>query len=228
MKKAVILFSGGLDSTTCLAIAQSQGFDCYLLSVNYGQKHNVELEQAKRIADRANVCVHETITLPLNHIAKSALTRDELEVPDYVDSDNIPNTYVPGRNTIFLSLALSYAESIGAYDIFAGVNAVDYSHYPDCRPAYIKAFEDLAKLATKEGVNGETFRIQTPLIDLTKAQIIQKGITLGVDYSQTISCYRANEKGEACGQCDSCAFRQKGFKEANIDDPTLYHPSYIR
>lgn len=222
MKKAVILFSGGLDSTTCLAIAKSQCYDCYLLSVSYGQKHSVELEMATRIAKHWDVSAHETITLPLNHIAKSSLTRDDITVPDYVESDEVPNTYVPGRNTIFLSLALSYAESIGAYDIFAGVNAVDYSHYPDCRPEYIKAFEDLAKLGTKEGMNGEQFRIQAPLIDLSKADIIKKGLELGIDYSQTVSCYRANESGEACGHCDSCTYRQIGFQEAGIADPTRY------
>lgn len=223
MKKAVILFSGGLDSTTCLAIAKSLGFECYLLSMRYGQKHSVELEAAKRIASKENVSDHQIITLPLHYIAKSSLTRDDMDVTDFKDSHEIPNTYVPARNTIFLSLALSYAESLGAYDIFAGVNAVDYSHYPDCRPDYINAFEKLATLATKEGVNGEQFRIQTPLIDLTKAEIIQKGLSLGVDYSQTVSCYRANEKGEACGRCDSCAFRQKGFKDAGVQDPTHYY-----
>jgi 7-cyano-7-deazaguanine synthase len=222
MKKAVILFSGGLDSTTCLAIAKAEGFDCYLLSIRYGQKHSVEIEVAEKIAKAWQATEHQTIDLPLNYIAQSSLTRDELAVPDYIDSQDIPNTYVPGRNTIFLSLALSFAESIGAYDIFAGVNAVDYSHYPDCRPEYIKAFETLASLATKAGSQGERFRIRTPLIDLSKADIIKKGVALGVDYSQTVSCYRANDKGLACGKCDSCVFRKKGFKEAGVADPTRY------
>jgi 7-cyano-7-deazaguanine synthase len=223
MKKAIVLLSGGLDSTTCLAIAKSQGYDCYALSFSYGQKHSSELGAAKRIAKRYGVREHQIIPLDLQAIGRSALTHQEIHVKDYDGSQEIPTTYVPARNTVFLSIALGWAEVLEAYDIFMGANIVDYSHYPDCRPEYIRAFEALAKLATKAGVEGKDFTVHTPIIHLSKSEIIQAGLNLDVDYSQTISCYRANEKGEACGSCDSCRFRQKGFKEAGVTDPTSYY-----
>ena len=222
-KKAIILFSGGLDSTTCLAIAKSQGFLCYALSFQYGQKHNAEIEHAKRLAEQAGVAEHKILALPLDEIGGSSLTDKNMDVQDFQERDRIPNTYVPARNTIFLSFALAWGEVIDAKDIFLGANEVDYSGYPDCRPAYLHAFEAMAKLATKAGMEeNQAFNIHTPLLRMGKAQIIQEGIRLGVDYSQTVSCYRADINGRACGNCDSCTYRKKGFMEAKIKDPTKY------
>lgn len=222
--KAVILLSGGLDSTTCLALAKQQGFSCYTLNIDYGQKHHVEIKAAEKIAGSLGVEEHRTVAISLGELwGRSALTHTDLAVPDYVDGQDIPITYVPARNTIFLSLALGWAEALGAYDIFIGANAIDYSNYPDCRPVFIRAFEELANLATKAGKEeGQKFHIHAPLLNLNKAEIIQAGIALGIDYSQTISCYRADEQGNACGTCDSCIFRKKGFKEAGVVDPTCY------
>jgi 7-cyano-7-deazaguanine synthase len=221
-KKAVILFSGGLDSTTVLAMAQAQGFDCYCLSFDYGQRHNSELAASKRIAEAAGA-THKIVSLDLRTIGGSALTAD-IDVPDATDVEDagIPVTYVPARNTVFLSVALGWAEVLGANDIFVGVNAVDYSGYPDCRPQFIEAFEALANVATKAGVEGNKMSIQAPLIDLTKAEIVQTGHKLGVDYSQTVSCYQADDQGRACGKCDSCALRKQGFDDASVVDPTVY------
>lgn len=222
-KKAIVLFSGGLDSTTCLAIAKSQGFDCYTLSFRYGQKHSIEIDHAKRLAAEMGVVEHKILSLPLDQIGGSSLTDDALMVKDYQATSDIPNTYVPARNTIFLSFALAWAEVIEAEHLFIGANAVDYSGYPDCRPEYYQAFEQVAKLATKAGVEGHwQFNIHTPLLHLTKAEIIQEGVKLGVDYSKTLSCYRADDQGLACGTCDSCVYRKKGFAEANLVDPTRY------
>ena len=225
-KKAVILSSGGLDSTTVMAIAKSEGYLIYSLSFSYTQRHFVELEAAKKIAEIIGVEKHLVINLDLNKIGGSALT-DSIDVPknrnEEAFSDDIPVTYVPARNTIFLSYALAWAEVIKSSDIFIGVNAVDYSGYPDCRPEYIEAFEKMANLATKAGVGGLTrIKINTPLLNMSKAQIIKKGIELGVDYSLTHSCYDPNPDGVACGQCDSCILRKKGFKEAGVKDPTKY------
>lgn len=221
--KAVVLLSGGLDSATVLAIAQTQGYECYTLSFDYGQRHRVELEAASRIAQNAQVTRHEIVKLDLRHFGGSALTDASIDVPTNIDAGNtIPVTYVPARNTIMLSIALGWAEIIGAHDIFIGANAVDYSGYPDCRPEYIAAFETMANLATKVGVEGQPIRIQTPIITLSKAEIITKGLMLGVDYSLTISCYQADGNGRACGICDSCRLRKKGFADAGLLDPTLY------
>ena len=222
MKKAVILLSGGLDSTTCLALAASKGFTCYAVSFSYGQRHSTELHAAQRIAKNYKVQEHKIVTLDTELFRNSALTDVNLEVPSYQDSSDIPVTYVPARNTIFLAMALGFAESIGARDIFIGASSVDYSHYPDCRPEFIDAFQTLANLATKAGVNGDPFSIHAPLQHLSKVQTIQLGISLGVDYSLTVSCYQANDAGEACGQCDSCTFRKRGFMGAEVEDPTLY------
>ena len=221
LPKAVILISGGLDSTTVLAIAKSQGYQCYTLSFDYGQRHRVELQAATAIASEMGVKEHKTITLDLRSIGGSALTDDSIAIPEAL-ADGIPVTYVPARNTVFLSIALGWAEVLGATTIFIGVNAVDYSGYPDCRPDYIAAFAAMANLATKSGVEGQALTIQTPLIDLTKAQIIEQGLSLGVDYQKTISCYQADDHGRACGRCDSCRLRQQGFVDANIKDPTRY------
>lgn len=222
-KKAVILLSGGLDSTTCLAIAKSRGFECYTLSVAYGQKHSVELSAAKRVADYFQVKKHEVVTLSIGDLGGSALTDPTISVPDFGSHhDEIPVTYVPARNTIFLSIALGFAEIIGADALFIGANAVDYSGYPDCRPDYFKAFQTLANYATKAGVSGNPIQIETPILTLTKAEIIKVGTSLGVDYGITLSCYSATEDGLSCGTCDSCTFRKKGFLEANIPDPTKY------
>lgn len=220
-KVAVILLSGGLDSCTTLAIAKSQGFDCFALSFDYGQRHLAEIYAAEKIAKKLGAIAHKTLKLDLGQIGGSALTDESIDVP-INSTDEIPVTYVPARNTIFLSLALGWAEVLGADDLFIGVNAVDYSGYPDCRPEFIQAFEQVARLATKAGVEGHPFRINTPLIDLTKAEIIKQGIELGVDYGMTVSCYQANEKGQACGECDSCKFRAEGFTAAGIEDPTSY------
>lgn len=222
MKKAVVLLSGGLDSTTCLAIAQSQGFRCYGLSFAYGQKHTVELRAAGRIAAHMGVD-HHVFPLDIGQFGKSALTDSNIDVEDYHGGSSIPLTYVPARNTIFLAVALGYAETLQAQDIFIGVSSIDYSHYPDCRPEYIEQFQKLANIATKTGVEGAIIRIHAPLQYLTKAKTIEEGHRLGVDYGLTVSCYRANMAGEACGRCDSCTFRKRGFAEANVPDPTSYY-----
>ena len=222
--KAVILVSGGLDSTTVLAMARQQGFDCYTLSFDYGQRHRSELEAAERVSQKMVVKAHKVIKLDLGAIGGSALTDSAIDVP-VEEASGIPVTYVPARNTVFMSIALAWAEVLGANDIFVGVNAVDYSGYPDCRPEYISAFEQMANLATKAGVEGNKLQIHTPLINMTKAQIIQTGVTHNVDYSLTISCYQATEDGAACGLCDSCRLRKQGFFEAGIEDPTRYKNS---
>jgi len=221
-KKAVILLSGGLDSTTTLAIAKSQGFNCFALSFDYGQKQKSELDAAAKVAKEFNASEHRVMKISLSDIGGSALTDENIDVPDFVESDEIPITYVPARNTIFLSYALAWAEVLDCQNIFIGVNALDYSGYPDCRQEYIDAFETMANLATKQGVEGQKITIQTPLINLNKAQIIQQGIALGIDYAKTTTCYQANKKGEACGVCDACEYRKIGFQEAKIADPTRY------
>jgi len=223
-KKAVLLLSGGLDSATVLAMANAQGYECYALSFDYGQKHSAELNAAKKVAQLFGAVQHQTLRLDLNVFGGSALTDDAIDVPDAQsdDSGGIPVTYVPARNTIFLSMALAWAEVLNSDDIFIGVNAVDYSGYPDCRPEFIRAYEVMANLATKVGVEGHHLKIHTPLIDMTKAQIIQTGIRHAVDYSLTVSCYAADKQGRACGVCDSCQLRRKGFEEAGVEDPTLY------
>ena len=218
-KKAVVLVSGGLDSVTALAYAQEQDFDCYALSVDYGQRHRSELDAAKRVTEAAGVPL-KVLPLDLRAIGGSALT-DDIDVPE-AETSGIPITYVPARNTIMLSLALAYAEVLGADDIFIGVNAVDYSGYPDCRPEFIEAYQAMARLATKAGVEGGSMTIHTPLVDLTKAEIIQLGASLGVDYSLTVSCYQADGEGRACGVCDSCRIRKEGFEASGLPDPTKY------
>lgn len=221
-KKAVILLSGGMDSATVLAIAQAQGYQCYALSFNYGQRHHAELIAAKNLVATLNVQQHEVIDLDLSRFGGSALTDHSIDVP-VVASNGIPITYVPARNTVFLSLALAWAETLQAQNIFIGVNAVDYSGYPDCRPEFIQAFENMANLATKAGVESNPFRIHTPLLTMGKAEIIQQGVELGIDYNQTVTCYTANDKGEACGQCDACRLRIIGFEQAGIEDQTRYY-----
>ena len=222
--KAVVLLSGGLDSATVLAIARDQGYDCYALSFRYGQRHAVELECAAQVAKTLGVKEHRTVTIDLGAFGGSALTDLNIAVPHQAGRpDEIPVTYVPARNTVFLSYALAWAEVLGCFDIFIGVNALDYSGYPDCRPEFIAAYEKMANLATKAGVTGsEKLTVHTPLIYLTKAQIIQKGLELGVDYSVTSSCYDPAADGKACGTCDSCRLRLKGFKEAGTKDPREY------
>ena len=227
--KAVILLSGGLDSTTTLAIAQEQGFETYALSFAYGQKHTAELDAARRVAEQFGVARHEIAQIDLRVFGGSALTSD-IEVPKGRSAeeigDGIPVTYVPARNTIFLSFALAYAETVCAHDIFIGVNALDYSGYPDCRPEYIEAYQRMANLATKAGVEGtQELTIHTPLLKLTKAQIIQWGLKLGVDYGKTVTCYDPGPEGEACGQCDACLLRLKGFSENGVEDPAPYLPT---
>lgn len=219
--RAVILVSGGLDSATALALAYDQGYDCYALSFDYGQRHRCELDAAVRVADALGAIEHKVITLDMRAIGGSALTDDQIDVPDS-PSEGIPVTYVPARNTIFLSYALAWAEVLEAQHIFIGVNAVDYSGYPDCRPDYIHAFQSLANLATKAGVEGRTITLHAPLIKLTKGSIIRTGIDLGVDYSLTISCYDPDTEGRACGKCDSCRLRAEGFRSAHVSDPTRY------
>ena len=223
MRRAVVLVSGGLDSATALAIARNRGFDCYALSVYYGQRHDVELEAAKRIASAMDVRAHRVITVDLSSFGGSALTDPNIAVPQ-TPTNGIPITYVPARNTVFLSLALAWAETIGARDIFIGVNAVDYSGYPDCRPAFVRAFAELANLATRAGVEGEKFAIHTPLIELSKAEIIQRGVALGVEFGKTVSCYQPDSHGRACGKCDSCRIRREGFAAAGVPDATEYQP----
>jgi len=221
VSKAVILLSGGLDSATTLAIAKSEGYECFALSVNYHQRHIAELEAAKKIAAHFNVKDHKTVELDLSWMLTSALTNPELKVPTELSS-HIPITYVPARNTLMLTLALGWAEVIGAHDIFIGVNAVDYSGYPDCRPEYMMQFQKMANLATKSAVEGKAIQLHTPLIDLSKEAIIARGVHLGVDYSVTVSCYQADKDGLACSVCDSCRLRQNGFKAAGVVDPTHY------
>jgi len=220
--KAIVLLSGGLDSATVLAMARKDQYQCIALSFDYGQRHKVELAAAKRVADAGGAIEHRILTLPIGELGGSALTDTTIDVPDASESEGIPITYVPARNTIFLSMALGLAEITGARNIYIGANAVDYSGYPDCRPEFISAFEQLANLATREGVEGDGFRIRAPLIDMSKAEIIGAGIELGVDYSLTISCYNPSKEGWACGKCDSCRLRANGFKKANVPDPTTY------
>lgn len=227
-KKAVVLVSGGLDSATTLAMAKNQGYECYALSFNYGQRHAIEIKSAKEVAKSIGAVEHKVIQLGgLGDIGGSALTDDSIEVPHQgvagsENSSDIPVTYVPARNTVFLSLALGWAEVLDAEAIYIGVNAVDYSGYPDCRPEYIQAFQTMANLATKKGVEGGTIKIETPLIHLSKAEIIQQGVSLGLDYSHTVSCYAPDKMGYACGTCDSCRLRREGFAAAQLTDPTRY------
>tara|TARA_Y100001935_G_scaffold252637_1_gene256998 strand:- start:2777 stop:3472 length:696 start_codon:yes stop_codon:yes gene_type:complete len=220
-KKAVVLFSGGLDSTTVLAYAKSKNFNCFALSFHYGQRHESEMNAAKEIAKHFDVSEHKFFSLPLDSIGGSSLVDSSKAI---IKSENleIPSTYVPARNLIFLSVALGWAESIGANDIFIGVNAVDYSGYPDCRPEFINLFQKISKLATKEGILGNNFNINAPLLNFSKKEIIRLGIELGVDYTMTVSCYKANSQGKACGACDACTLRKKGFTDLGIDDPTMY------
>ena len=221
MKRAVVLLSGGLDSVTALAFAQQQGFDCYSLSFDYGQLHRAELKAARLISAKLGVTAHKVVKLGLSDIGGSALTDNSIPVPTS-PGEGIPVTYVPARNTVFLAIALGWAEVLGSQDLFIGVNAVDYSGYPDCRPEFIQAFETMANLATKAGVEGKPFHVHTPLIDKTKGQIIQLGMQLGVDYSVTTSCYSADSEGRACRQCDACRLRAQGFADAGVLDPTRY------
>jgi 7-cyano-7-deazaguanine synthase len=219
--KAVVLLSGGLDSATVLALAQAEGYQCYSISFDYGQRHRAELDAAKSLARAANVMEHKVIGLDLDGMGGSALTDASMPVPEQPQA-GIPVTYVPARNTVFLALALGWAEVLEAQNIFIGVNAVDYSGYPDCRPEFVSAFEQLANLATRAGVEGQLFRIQAPLQHMSKAQIVQAGSRLGVDYALTVSCYQADEQGLACGRCDSCRLRAEGFAAAGLPDPTRY------
>jgi 7-cyano-7-deazaguanine synthase len=219
--KAVVLVSGGLDSATALAIARDAGYRCYALSFDYGQRHRSELAAAERVSRAHGAVEHRTMRVDFAGIGGSALTDPKIEVPD-APTDGIPVTYVPARNTVFLALSLGWAEVLDAEAIYIGVNAVDYSGYPDCRPEYIEAFQSMVCLATRSGVEGRPVRIETPLIDLTKAEIIRRGTALGVDYALTVSCYQADESGRACGVCDSCRLRRSGFEAAGIDDPTPY------
>ncbi len=221
MKKAVVLLSGGLDSVTALAMAKEQGYECYTLSFDYGQRHEAELNASKKLSVTLGASQHKVITIDLRSIGGSALTDNELNVPESYEV-GIPVTYVPARNTIFLSIALGWAEVLEANAIFVGVNAVDYSGYPDCRPEFVGAFETLANLATKAGVEGNKLRVEAPLMSMTKSEIISEGVRLGIDYSETVSCYQADQLGLACGKCDSCRFRKHGFDEAGIPDPTRY------
>lgn len=221
-RAAVVLLSGGLDSATVLAMARAQGLDCHCLSLDYGQRHRAELVAAERVARALGAVGHRTIALDLRAFGGSALTDSAIDVPTGGVVPGIPVTYVPARNTIMLSLALAWAEVLGAQDIFCGVNAVDYSGYPDCRPEYIKAFEAMANLATKAAVEGARLTVHAPLIDLSKARIIQAGVRLGVDYALTVSCYQADDEGRACGACDSCRLRREGFADAGVADPTRY------
>lgn len=219
--RAVVLVSGGLDSATVLAMAKAQGFACYTLAFDYGQRHRSELAAAEAVSLRGGAVSHKVVSLDLSTIGGSALTDDSIDVPEE-ETAGIPVTYVPARNTVFLSIGLGFAEVLDAQHIFIGVNAVDYSGYPDCRPAYIEAFQTMANLATKAGVEGNPIRIETPLMHLSKGEIIQRGLALGVDYALTVSCYQANDEGQACGVCDSCRLRRQGFLDAGVADPTRY------
>jgi 7-cyano-7-deazaguanine synthase len=221
MKNAVVLLSGGLDSATVLAMARAQGYACYALSVDYGQRHHSELAAAKLLAETLDACEHRVVSIDLTGFGGSALTDNNIAVPQQA-SEGIPLTYVPARNTIMLSLALAWAEVLHAQDIFIGVNAVDYSGYPDCRPAYIDAFERMANLATQAAVEGHPLTLHAPLLHLSKAEIIRQGDLLGVDYAMTVSCYQADDLGRACGLCDSCRLRRDGFAAAGVIDPTRY------
>ncbi len=224
-KKAVVLLSGGLDSATCLAIAKSQGFECFCLSLDYHQRHIAELQAANNVATTLGAAAHKTAQLDLSLFGGSALTDNAINVPESGANPipaGIPVTYVPARNTIMLSLALAWAEVLHAQDIFIGVNALDYSGYPDCRGEYVAAFQQMANLATKSAVEGQKITIHAPLIDMTKAEIIQLGMQLGVDYAMTVSCYQADNQGHACGKCDSCRLRREGFMQAHLQDPTRY------
>lgn len=229
MPRAVVLLSGGLDSATTLAVAREQGFDCYALSFAYGQRHRAELEAAARVARAQGAIEHRVIEIPIGELGGSALTDARIAVPVSEGAargaaGGIPVTYVPARNTVFLSLALAWAEVLDAQAIFIGANSIDYSGYPDCRPEFIAAFQALARLATKQAVEGRAVRIEAPLIDMSKADIIRRGVSLGVDYAVTVSCYSADEQGRACGLCDSCRFRREGFRAAGLPDPTRYQP----
>ncbi len=221
MTRAVVLLSGGLDSATVLAIARERGFECYGLSFDYGQRHRIELDAAQRVAARLGAATHKLVRLDIGWMGGSALTDTRLDVP-HQPSVGIPVTYVPARNTIFLSIALGWAEVLKARDIFIGVNAVDYAGYPDCRPEFIQAFQSLANLGTRAGLEGHGFQVHAPLINLSKAEIIATGVRLGVDYAQTLSCYEPDAAGRACGTCDSCRLRAQGFADAGIPDPTPY------
>lgn len=220
-KPAVVLLSGGLDSATVLAIARNRGYACYALSLAYGQRHAIELQAARRVVHALGAVEHKTVALDLSAIGGSALTDPQIAVPEFPTA-GIPQTYVPARNTVFLAVALAWAEVLGAQDIFIGVNAVDYSGYPDCRPEFIAEFERLAKLATRAGVEGRGFSVHAPLLQFSKAEIIRRGINLGVDFAITVSCYQADAEGRACGRCDSCRLRIAGFHAAGIPDPTRY------
>lgn len=221
MKNAVVLVSGGMDSAVVLAMAREEGFSAYALSVSYGQRHTSELQAADRVSQALGAAAHKTVSVDLRSIGGSALTDADIEVPE-AGGAGIPVTYVPARNTIMLSVALGWAEVLGASDIFCGVNAVDYSGYPDCRPEFIAAFENLANLATKAGVEGAGLRIRAPLLKMSKADIVREGMRLNVDFSQTVSCYRADPQGRACGHCDACRLRAAGFADAGVPDPTHY------
>jgi len=218
---AIVLLSGGLDSATVLAIARSRGYACYTLSFDYGQRHRAEIDAAARVSAQLGAAEHRLMQIPIGTLGGSALTDLNIAVPEH-GGDGIPVTYVPARNTIFLALALAWAEVLDASAIFIGVNAIDYSGYPDCRPEFIAAFQELARLATKQGVEGLPVTIEAPLVNMTKADIIHRGTELGVDFSLTVSCYSADQQGKACGRCDSCRFRRDGFTTAGIDDPTRY------
>lgn len=223
LKKCVVLLSGGLDSATVLSIAKAEGYECHTISFDYGQRHRAELDAAQNLSKSLGAVSHRVMNIDMRAIGGSALTDDSIDVPTSgVEENQIPVTYVPARNTVFLSYALGLAEVLEANTIFIGVNAVDYSGYPDCRPEYIAAYESMANLATKAGIEGHRMQIKTPLIDLTKAQIIQQGVKNGVDYSLTVSCYQADEQGRACGVCDSCRLRKQGFIDAQIADQTRY------
>jgi 7-cyano-7-deazaguanine synthase len=221
MKNAVVLVSGGMDSAVVLALAREEGFNAYALSVSYGQRHTSELQAADRVSAALGAAAHKTVIVDLRSIGGSALTDSDIDVPE-AGGQGIPSTYVPARNTIMLSVALGWAEVLGAADIFCGVNAVDYSGYPDCRPEFIDAFQTLANLATKAGVEGAGLRIRAPLLKMSKADIVREGLRLGVDFGQTVSCYRADAQGRACGHCDACQLRAAGFADAGVADPTQY------
>ncbi|MED5529947.1 MAG: 7-cyano-7-deazaguanine synthase QueC [Pseudomonadota bacterium] len=220
-KKAVVLVSGGLDSATCLAIAKAQSYECYAISFEYGQRSRSELQAAKEIVAAAGIVEHKIFSLQMGELGSSALTDAHIKVPEE-ESEGIPVTYVPARNTVFLSYALAWTEVLKGEAIFMGLNARDYSGYPDCRPEYVAAFQQLINLATKRSVEGGIIKLETPLIDLNKSEIIKIGLRLGVNYGNTVSCYQADESGRACGRCDSCRFRHKGFVDAGVDDPTRY------